>query len=732
MIVLTRRGVLLGATALSAAGLIRPLQAQESARVNHAVLVACTAYPNLPKRVALIGPNHDATLVRDFLTQSASVKFLPENVALLADGLEGAAGSPTKKTILDTLAATAAKVKPDDFVYIHMSGHGSRQPAVDVASETDGLDEIFLPADTGAWAEATAVPNALVDNEIGAALDAIRDKGAFVWFVIDACNSGTATRAAEISDQFLVERQVKPEDLGIPADRMAAAEAGGASRSAGGEDERKPAFGATAPTGADPANKGGLVGFYAAQTVETTPEMPLPKGVEGAIRYGLFTFTLFSKIAENQNPGMTYRQLGQAVLQQYAADSRNKPTPMFEGDLDAPVFGTQAGASTLQWPLIVNDGSATIGAGLLHRLSPGAKLAIVAKPQDANDAAIGMVEVTSAKNLSCRVKPVADGDKPAIAISAIPANAYARLTDLALNFALTVARPADTDGLGAETALVNTMLDEVANRPGKRYNVTLVEPGGQADLRLAVKRENAIKGAARDASDKPALWFLSTSGDVAANGDERPPLVAIDPANVQKLADATASNLEKIFRATSLSRLASASDYRNDQVSVSFGIRRESGGAEEALDASKVPTVNPGDIVTISAKNTSANLVDINVLYVGSDYSITFMGANRLEPKGVLSEDLLIFTGDSFGMERMVAVLSEAPPLSEVADLSFLEQGGVPAATRAAGGNSDFMGLLTDIGNAPATRSAMKIGDRGASQKGAVMIFSVQNTPRSS
>lgn len=730
MIVLTRRGVLLGATALSAAGLIRPLRAQET-RANHAVLVACTAYPNLPKRVSLIGPNHDAVLVREFLTQSAPVKFAPENITLLADGVDGAAGSPTHKNILDALAATAAKAKRDDFVYIHLSGHGSRQPAVDAASETDGMDEIFLPADTGPWAESTAVPNALMDNEIGAALDAIRATGAFVWFVIDACHSGTATRAVSIDEEFLVERQVKPDDLGIPEAKVAAAEAAAATRGVGDEGARKPGFGTA--TSAEPAGKGGLVGFYAAQTVETTPEMPLPKGVEGATRYGLFTYTIFSKIAENQNPAMTYRQLGQAVLQQYAADARNKPTPLFDGDLDTPVFGTESSGSALQWPLTVKDGTATLPAGLLHRLAPGAKLVIVAQPQDATDAAIGMLEVTSAKNLTCRVKPVANGDKPAVAVDAIPPNAYARLADLALNFTLAVARPAEADGLGAETALVNAMLDQVSTKADKRYNVALVEPGKEADIRLAVMRENTIKGAARDASDKPALWFLSASGDIAANGDERPPLVAIDAADPQKLADATASNLEKIFRATSLSRLASASDYRNDQVSVSFGVRREDSGKEDVLDASAVPVVNPGDIVTISAKNTSANMVDINVLYVGSDYSITHMGANRMEPNGSLNDDLLVFTGDSFGMERMIAVLTEAPAISEMADLSFLEQGGVPAATRGTRGGEtgDFMGMLTDIGNAPATRSAMKIGDKGGS-KGAVMIFSVQNVPRTS
>ncbi|TKB22927.1 MAG: caspase family protein, partial [Mesorhizobium sp.] len=138
------------------------------------------------------------------------------------------------------------------------------------------------------------------------------------------------------------------------------------------DGQRKPAFKLT-PTGAEPTTKGKLVAFYAAQTVETTPEMPLPKGTADAPRFGLFTFTILSKLAEN--PNITYRQLGQAVLQQYSADGRTRPTPLFEGELDARVFGTDKIDAVMQWPIVIENDKATIGAGLLHRLSPGSRLA---------------------------------------------------------------------------------------------------------------------------------------------------------------------------------------------------------------------------------------------------------------------------------------------------------------------------------------------------------------------
>lgn len=735
MLKLTAARRLLAATAMSALG-IGLLTGMAEARTNHAVLVAVTAYPNLPPRASLVGPNHDAVLVRDYLTTAAPVKFEPANVAVLADGVEGAAASPTREQILATLRTLAEKAERDDFVYLHFSGHGAQQPETKAGSETDGLDEIFLPADTDKWADQTkGVPNALQDDEIGAALDAIRDKGAFVWVIFDACHSGSATRAAPIGEDEMTERKLDFETLGIPAEAMAAAEdasdAVSGTRGVGAgeqEEERQAAFtlGVT-PTGAEPTAKGGMVAFFAAQTIETTPEMPLPKGVEGAPKYGLFTFTLFSKLAEN--PNMTYRQLGHAVLQQYSADARQRPTPLFEGELDAPVFGSTGGERLMQWPLEIKGSSASLSAGLLHRLSPGTRLAIVPSPQSDLTDALGYVEVKSAKNLTSQVVPVAAEGMPALKLAEMPANAYARVAQIAVDFKLKVARPAATAGLGRPVELVNKLLDVLAAKKDKPFNIELVAPGEAADIRLAVLPENAVAGAADGASEQPAIFFLPPSGDISLKDGNRPPLVRLGP-DFLKVAEGTSDNLTRIFRATSLSRLAAASDYRPDQVSVEFKIKREEADELQPLQEATVPVVNPGDQVHILAKNNSTKIVDINILYIGSDYSITHIDAQRLVPGATIEEGLLAFTDASFGMERMVAVLTEAPPQSEIEDLSFLEQGGVPATRSASvGGDRGFMGMIEDIAGAPSTRAAMKLSDSGGS-KGAVLIFPMETEPR--
>jgi hypothetical protein len=720
MIILSRRTFLVGTTAMTAAGLA-PFGARAATpRTYHALLVACTDYPELPPKVTLVGPNHDAVLVRRYLLSDAPVTFAEENVKLLADNLAEAAGSPTHEGIKAALAEIAAKAEHGDFVYLHLSGHGAQQPQAKAGNEADALDEIFLPRDTGKWTDREkGVPNALMDDDIGAALDAIRAKGAFIWAVFDCCHSGTATRAA-LSDEL--ERKVEAADLGIPEAEMMPS--GGNARGLDEQGERKPAFSLTGPTGAESIAKGGLVAFYAAQSVETTPEMPLPKGSPEAEKLGLFTYTIFSKLAEN--PDVTYRQLGDAVLQQYTADGRTRPTPLFEGELDAPVFGSERVDAVLQWPIVVKDNAATIAAGLLHRLSRGSKLAILPSPLSDMSEAVGYLEVQSAKNLESRVRPVEFDGKPALKLADIPANARARVAELAVDYALLVARPAPSDGLDAETALVNSILDELVANPDKRFNVTLVEPGQGADIRFAVLRENAIAGAPADATDQPALWFLPASGDVILKDGSRPPLAIIHPGARAEFKETVDTNLTTIFRATSLSRLAAASDYRPEQVGVEFRIKRAATGAMEPLVASSVPRVFPGDQVHVVAKNQSTKPVDLNLLYVGSDYSITHIVAERMHGGAILEEGLLAFTDTSFGMERMIAVLTEAPPQSEMEDLGFLAQGGVPMRTRGAGdGEAGFADMLHDIGLAPSTRSAMKLGADGGS-KGAVMIFSVE------
>jgi hypothetical protein len=221
------------------------------ARENHALLIGVNQYPALEERWWLKGPGNDVQLVATYLTTQAPVPFAPENVTVLTDGLAGSA-TPTLGAIRAAFAELTAEVQPGDFVYLHFSGHGTQAPALDPATELDGLDELFLPTDIGPWSDQVgAVENALVDDEIGAMIDGLRANGANVWAVFDSCHSGTATRAVETGDEVRM-RQLPPEALGAPVDEVEV------SRSV---DPRA----AEAPFDAG-SGEGSFVAFFAAQT----------------------------------------------------------------------------------------------------------------------------------------------------------------------------------------------------------------------------------------------------------------------------------------------------------------------------------------------------------------------------------------------------------------------------------------------------------------------------------
>jgi len=450
---------------------------------------------------------------------------------------------------------------------------------------------------------------------------------------------------------------------------------------------------------------------------------------------------VFSKIAEN--PAMTYRQLGQAVLQAYSGDNRMRPTPLFEGDLDRQVFGSTPEDRIAQWAIKAENGALEIPAGHLHRLSPGTKLAILASPAATLDQAVGYVEVKSAKNLTSRVVPVAHEGLPALAVADVPANAWARLTELAIGFELVVARPGG-DGSSAETELLNAALDRIVDEKKVPVNLRLVGADDAADLKLAVMSEmdvgiviadrarNQQEAAAARASlsTEPRVWLLPPSAELSLEDGRRSPSLPLAGASVDDIAAKLAEDLVRIFRATSLSRLSAASEFRPNEVEVGFKIKRTEVADAEPLRAGTVPIVHPDDEVHIAAKNGSAKPVDINVLYIGSDYSISHMYAERLSSGSEIDLPLLAFTDSSYGIERMVVVLSEAEPQTPVEDLSFLEQVGVRQATRNLGGGAASFGeLLREVAAAPATRGAARLGDK-AGAKGALLIFPMETTPR--
>lgn len=684
------------------------------ARENYALLVGASTYDNLDQKFWLKGPQNDIDLVRTYLLSEAPVAFSDETLTVLADGVDGA-GRPTLAAIRAAFADLAEKVQPGDFVYLHFSGHGSQAPAADPDSELDGLDELFLPVDIGPWEDSVGtVKNALVDDEIGALIGALRARGATVWAVFDSCHSGTVTRGTgEGGEEEVRLRKLPPEALGVPADALEDA----ATQTRALPDPRQrpesPMGAAMDAADQDAAGEGAFVAFYAAQTNETTPEMRMPPGQEGRRSQGVFTFTIFQTLAER--PGITYGQLAQEVLRKYTVFNLARSTPMFEGDLDRVVFGGEGASPLAQWPADISDGFAKIKAGSLHGLSEGSLMAIMASPADETDAALGYVQVDYTDTFLTEALPVAANGKPAPDLAALPKGIYLRKLGEELDFGLTVALPpVGAIGDRVATVIARLQADEVLG-PRLRF----VPAGQAADLRMAILPD----------SPRPdAVWMLPAAGVVDETMLAATPSVSTGDKDDAALGEVLADTLTHIAKVTNVLKLGQAFDGEGLDVDMALKTKTRRERDLRNLDTAGVPRLIPGDEVHVEATNNMGEPVDLNVLYIGSDLSITHMFAGRLQPGDTLKQGLLRITDTAFGRDRVVLVLTPARPKTATENLGFLAEDALPMTRAADRGTPGFDAVMAEAGFGTTTRAAISLADDTGPSAG-IMQFEIDTVP---
>ena len=286
---------------------------------DRALLIGVADYPDLPRRLWLRGPVNDVALMRDVLIARG---MRPEHQRVLASRA-GGADEPTRFNILAAMQAVRSAALPGDRIVLYLAGHGAQQPQPASPGrrpvEADGMDEVFLPADVRQWdgvGNQAAIPNALLDDEIGEWMDALVDAGATVFAVFDTCHAAGVARAGR-GQRW---RSVSAADLGLPSARPAAnanakaRKAEEAGRQVGRTDGRALAF--------------------AARTHEATAEEWLPRGARlGANKvHGVFTYHLAAALrgVEPLNAAALERRISAA----YGQEQRVSPTPLFMGSTD--------------------------------------------------------------------------------------------------------------------------------------------------------------------------------------------------------------------------------------------------------------------------------------------------------------------------------------------------------------------------------------------------------------
>lgn len=316
-----------------------------------AVIVAVAAYRE-DIALPLLGTYNDAVLIGETLIRSGAKR---EDITILADKpsaeLLEKKGNPrlratslqidalaTRDNILGALKKAAIDTRPGDEVLLSFSGHGIQQVETVAGSEPDGRDEVFLPFDTGAPdTKGTKVENAILDDEIGAVIDAIRSKGGNVTFLADFCHSGDSQRDAAAPPPEPIEAKLK-----LPERKYVAVSDAGFVRDLAGETKK------------GQAGWGAYVGMMAAPSAVQARQALAPAFADRSEQAPHGLLTVYAMANWNNPRVYSYRDLANRITA--GTDKHKKaPRPEFDGDIDRPLMGglmksaAAAGAGAGSW-----------------------------------------------------------------------------------------------------------------------------------------------------------------------------------------------------------------------------------------------------------------------------------------------------------------------------------------------------------------------------------------------
>jgi len=151
----------------------------------HALLIGIEKY-NHPKISDLGGPRNDIKLIQSVLR--TRFDFQEEDFIIRLDK------QATHTGIENAFKTLIERVQPDDFVYIHYSGHGSQTADLN-GDERNGQDQTWVSYGTRQSGRENEKDNYdVLDDEINAWLAEIYAKTEQVIFVSDSCHSATVAR----------------------------------------------------------------------------------------------------------------------------------------------------------------------------------------------------------------------------------------------------------------------------------------------------------------------------------------------------------------------------------------------------------------------------------------------------------------------------------------------------------------------------------------------------------
>ncbi|MDI4662749.1 caspase family protein [Xanthobacter autotrophicus] len=410
-----------------------------------ALLVGVSEYPSFPAEKQLKAPAND---VRRMQLALKARGLSQGDLVVLADGVEGSAGAPTRAAILEGMERLAREAEKGDLVIFYASGHGTRQPSR-TSLKVDGLDQVFLPRDAsppGPGGPRNRFDNGIAGPDFGERLDAIRARGADVWFILDSCFSGSASRSV---GEGVHDKKIELEDIGLASATAMA-------------PEKATVLADMAP--ALPPGSGRLTAFYASQPNETAREVALPPGapMERRVWGSIFTTALAEVL--QRAPSLTYRQMMVETGRVLRADAafQARQTPSFEGDgMDGVLPGAAAPTAGATWR--VSGG--ILHAGQIEGVEAGAVVALYDSAAPGVGKPTGFAVVQDVEATRATLAAVKPGCMPtttrcptAASSPALKQAAYARLARPAPPVTFSISRPRPWPGAGAPDAATEERL----------------------------------------------------------------------------------------------------------------------------------------------------------------------------------------------------------------------------------------------------------------------------------
>lgn len=576
-----------------------------------ALIVGCDLYlPNsLPEGSypSLHGCVSDASRVKDFLKERAR---LDESNLILLTSTEGPDGDPvepperqpTYENIINGFRDLTSRAKEGDHVYVHYSGHGGRCPTILPKVKGELPDETLVPINIG-----TKSARYIRDVEMAVLLKRMTDKKLVVTIVFDCCHSGGATRAVRRDNDSTGIRGVDFIDsTRRPTDSLVGSieELQGTPNLPEVATSRGLTRGAAATTDAQT----GCVVLAACRPFEFAREFAF----DGGPRQGALTYW-YLKLIGAGTVELTFRTIFDQIVKQIH-DQFPDQTPMLLGNPDRTILGESSSGAVPAIPVTAaSDTIVTLGAGKASLIDLGTEYAVyqpTAKDLTVVTDRVGVVRVTAVKPTeataevvtSSRPRGMRAGDK------AVPIGVPLKLVRK-----VDVLRPDGNAPAKSDVAL-KAVFDNLSK---ETWIEPVARPGDPADFVVTTDKKGTIYQIC-DASDVPL--------------EIRPQLSTTEPT----------AACQVVARLVHLARYQAVQSLDNvDPASVLLGkvvteLLRTPPGFQRGQPTDKlkpypagtVPRLKPGEWVVLSVTNRSKFAINLTILDLSSDWSVSVVDEN--------------------------------------------------------------------------------------------------------